>query len=76
MALVFLCRDAKAGVPDPPRIIAVSKSAKKDIGRDFNIPANKFSIVPNGINTDLFYPIDDIERKKNRIIVTNSADTL
>jgi len=58
-----------------PRIITVSKSAKKDIGRDFNIPANKFSIVPNGINTDLFYPIDDIERKKNRIIVTNSADT-
>ena len=58
-----------------PRIIAVSKSAKKDIGRDFNIPANKFSIVPNGINTDLFYPIDDIERQKNRIIVTNSADT-
>ncbi len=58
-----------------PRIIAVSKSAKKDIGRDFNIPAHKFSIVPNGINTDLFYPIDDIERKKNRIIVTNSADT-
>jgi len=58
-----------------PRIIAVSKSAKKDIGRDFNIPANKFSIVPNGINTDLFYPIDDIEREKNRIIVTNSADT-
>jgi glycosyltransferase involved in cell wall biosynthesis len=58
-----------------PRIIAVSRSAKKDIGRDFNIPADKFSIVPNGINTDLFYPIDDIERKKNRIIVTNSADT-
>ena len=57
------------------RIITVSKSAKKDIGRDFNIPANKFSIVPNGINTDLFYPIDDIEREKNRIIVTNSADT-
>ena len=58
-----------------PRIIAVSKSAKKDIARDFNIPANKFSIVPNGINTDLFYPIDDIGREKNRIIVTNSADT-
>jgi glycosyltransferase involved in cell wall biosynthesis len=58
-----------------PRIIAVSRSAKKDIGRDFNIPADRFSIVPNGINTDLFYPIDDIERKKNRIIVTNSADT-
>jgi glycosyltransferase involved in cell wall biosynthesis len=58
-----------------PRIITVSKSAKMDIGRDFNIPANKFSIVPNGINTKLFYPIDQIEREKNRVIVTNSADT-
>ena len=57
-----------------PRIITVSKSAEKDISRDFNIPLNKFSIVPNGINTNLFYPISEIEREKNRVIVTNSAD--
>ena len=57
------------------RIITVSKSAKKDISRDFNIPMEKFSIVPNGIDTKLFYPIADIEREKNRVIVTNSADT-
>jgi glycosyltransferase involved in cell wall biosynthesis len=56
-------------------IITVSKSAKKDIRRDFKIPAERFRIVPNGINTKLFYPIPEIERKKNRIIVTNSADT-
>jgi MMP alpha-(1->4)-mannosyltransferase len=58
-----------------PCIITVSKSAKEDISRDFNIPTEKFSIVPNGINTNLFYPITEIEREKNRIIVTNSADT-
>ena len=58
-----------------PRIITVSKSAKEDISRDFNIPSEKFSIVPNGINTSLFYPISEIEREKNRVIVTNSADT-
>ncbi len=58
-----------------PRIITVSKSAKKDISRDFNIPTKKFSTVPNGINTSLFYPISEIEREKNRVIVTNSADT-
>ena len=58
-----------------PRIITVSKSAKEDISRDFNIPTEKFSIVPNGINTNLFYPISEIEREKNRVIVTNSADT-
>ena len=57
------------------RIITVSKSAKKDISRDFNIPMEKFSIVPNGIDTKLFYPIAKIQREKNRVIVTNSADT-
>jgi glycosyltransferase involved in cell wall biosynthesis len=57
------------------RIITVSKSAKEDIGRDFDIPSKKFSIVPNGINTNLFYPISEIEREKDRVIVTNSADT-
>ena len=58
-----------------PRILTVSKSAREDISRDFNMPRGKFSIVPNGINTNLFYPISKIEREKNRIIVTNSADT-
>ena len=58
-----------------PRIITVSKSAQQDISRDFRIPEKKFTIVPNGINTELFYPIGQIEREKNRIIVTNSADT-
>jgi glycosyltransferase involved in cell wall biosynthesis len=56
-------------------IITVSKSAQNDICRDFKIPAERFRIVPNGINTSLFYPIPEIEREKNRIIVTNSADT-
>jgi glycosyltransferase involved in cell wall biosynthesis len=56
-------------------IITVSRSARDDICRDFNIQPAQFRIVPNGINTDLFYPIPGIARKKNRIIVTNSADT-
>ena len=57
------------------RIITVSKSARDDISKDFDILRDKFRIVPNGINTDLFYPIPEIERKPNRVIVTNSADT-
>jgi len=55
-------------------IITVSKSARDDIARDFNISKNKFNIIPNGINTNLFYPIPEIQREKNRLIVTNSAD--
>ncbi len=56
------------------QIITVSEYAKNDISRDFQIPRNKFRVVPNGINRDLFYPIPEIKRERNRIIATNSAD--
>jgi glycosyltransferase involved in cell wall biosynthesis len=55
-------------------IITVSNQAREDICQEFNIPKERFRIVPNGINTDIFYPIPDIQREKNRIITTNSAD--
>jgi len=57
------------------RIITVSKSSMHDIGRDFNIPLQRFKVIPNGIDTDLFHPIPEIKREKNRIIVTSSAET-
>lgn len=56
------------------RIITVSECAREDIARDFRIPASRFSVVPNGINTRLFYPMPDIQREPGRIIVTNSSD--
>ncbi|MFO7715286.1 glycosyltransferase family 4 protein [Desulfosarcina sp.] len=56
------------------RIITVSECAREDIAREFRIPRERFSVVPNGINTDLFYPIADIQREPGRIIVTNSSD--
>jgi len=55
-------------------IITVSQTAGNDISRDFNISPNRFRIIPNGVRTDLFYPIPEIPREKNRLIVTNSAD--
>jgi len=56
-------------------IITVSKHSRKDISSEFKIPAGRFRIVPNGVDTTLFYPMPEVEREKNRIIVTNSADT-
>ncbi len=56
-------------------IITVSDCARNDISREFRIPLQRFRVIPNGINTDLFYPIPEIKREANRIIVTNSADT-
>jgi glycosyltransferase involved in cell wall biosynthesis len=57
------------------KIITVSESSKKDICNDFNIKPENFAIVPNGIDTDIFYPKKDVEKDPDRIIVTNSADT-
>ena len=58
-----------------PHIITVSRCAQNDISSKFRIPKNRFTVISNGINTNLFYPIPEIKREKNRIIVTNSADT-
>jgi glycosyltransferase involved in cell wall biosynthesis len=56
------------------RIITVSECAQNDIARDFRVPRERFRVVPNGINTGLFYPIAEIPREPGRIIVTNSSD--
>ena len=55
-------------------IITVSTQARDDISREFRIPAERFSVVPNGIDTRMFYPLPDVAREPFRLIVTNSAD--
>jgi len=56
-------------------IVTVSESARRDIAREFGIPADRLRVVPNGIDTDLFRPLHGIAREPGRIIATNSADT-
>ena len=58
-----------------PRIITVSECSRKDISRDFGISINNFRVVPNGINTDYFYPLPGVKRPDNQLLVTSSADT-
>jgi len=57
------------------KIITVSECSKKDISREFGVSQDKFRVVPNGINTDYFYPLAGVERKPHHLLVTNSADT-
>ena len=56
-------------------IITVSDCSRVDIGREFRIPAERFRVVPNGINVDCFYPLNGIQRADDQILATNSADT-
>ena len=56
-------------------LVTVSESARRDISREFGIPAGRLQVVPNGIDTDVFRPLPGIAREPGRIIATNSADT-
>lgn len=56
-------------------IITVSKASKQDIGQAFRVPRERFRVVPNGINTDFFYPQNNGGRAHNQLLVTHSADT-
>ena len=56
-------------------LVTVSESARRDISREFGIPAGRLRVVPNGIDTDVFRPLPGIAREPGRIIATNSADT-
>ena len=56
------------------QIITVSDFTKGDISREFNVPEQRFRVVPNGIKVDIFKPLDGVERAPDRLITTNSAD--
>ena len=56
-------------------IITVSDCSRRDISREFAIPLQRFRTVPNGINTDFFFPVTGVKRADNQLLVTNSADT-
>lgn len=58
-----------------PHLITVSEVSKHDISQAFSVSPERFSVVPNGINTDIFHPLPQTRRPDNRLIVTNSADT-
>ncbi len=56
-------------------IITVSEASKTDISSAFSIPQDRFRVVANGINTDIFHPVTGVKRLEGHIMVTNSADT-
>jgi glycosyltransferase involved in cell wall biosynthesis len=55
-------------------VITVSRSSQGDIARDFKRPEAKTPVICNGIDTDVFRPLPDIEREPLRLITTASSD--
>ncbi len=60
-----------------PKLMAISTpslSSKNDIARDFNVSCKKISVIPNGIDFEVFSPKSNITRITGQLITTASAD--
>lgn len=55
-------------------IVTVSEQAKLDIAVAFNVPQQRIHVVPNGVDTDEFKPMPEIDRSPHQLITTASAD--
>jgi glycosyltransferase involved in cell wall biosynthesis len=56
-----------------PSVLTVSGSSAADIQRDFGVPADRMTVVPVGVETDVFVPPAE-PRVPGRIVATASAD--
>jgi glycosyltransferase involved in cell wall biosynthesis len=56
------------------RVIAVSESAARETQAEFDLPPDRIAVVHNGVDAELFRPLDGVVRRPGRIITTASAD--
>ena len=69
----FLMQHMAASAMD--RVITVSDDAAGEIHNSFKVPHKKMRVVYNGIDTEMFRPIEGIKKERNNIIiVTNTSD--
>jgi glycosyltransferase involved in cell wall biosynthesis len=56
-----------------PALLTVSDNSRADIARDFRVPLERLSVVPVGVETDVFRP-PTTPRVPGRIVAAASAD--
>ncbi len=54
------------------KIIALSDYCKKTYSDFYNIPQDKFTVIPNGVDEKIFYPGDPAKRDKNLVIMASA----
>ena len=69
----FLIMQKKVA-PKLKTIVTPSKSSKNGIVTEFNCKSSNITVINNGLDYEEFAPISNIERNKNRLITTASAD--
>jgi glycosyltransferase involved in cell wall biosynthesis len=57
-----------------PAVLTVSHNSKIDINAQMGVPLERLTVVPVGVDHEVFRPYDDVVKKKGRLMVTSSSD--
>ncbi len=57
-----------------PAVLTVSHNSKIDIHDQMGVALERLTVVPVGVDHEVFRPYDDVVKKKGRLMVTSSSD--
>ena len=57
-----------------PAVLTVSHNSKIDIHDQMGVALDRLTVVPVGVDHEVFRPYDDVVKKKGRLMVTSSSD--
>jgi len=57
-----------------PAIVTVSRSSRRDIAAQMGVDPQKMTVVPVGVDHEVFRPFDDVAEVPGRLMVTTSSD--
>jgi glycosyltransferase involved in cell wall biosynthesis len=57
-----------------PAILTVSHNSRADIHAQMGVALDRLTVVPVGVDHQVFRPYDDVVKKKGRLMVTTSSD--
>jgi len=57
-----------------PAVLTVSHNSRVDINAQMQVPLDRLTVVPVGVDHTVFRPYDDVVKKKGRLMVTSSSD--
>ena len=55
-------------------IVTVSQASRRDIIEAFGVPPERITVVPNGVDLDVFHPLPEIRREPQTIMTTASSE--
>ncbi len=57
-----------------PAVLTVSHNSKVDINAQMGVALERLTVVPVGVDHEVFRPYGDVVKKKGRLMVTSSSD--